>query len=1237
MLEDSIGIIKRSGMFDYVFYAYQFPEVRTEDAIAHYITVGADSGASPSYLFDTKWYLEHHGDIADSELNPLVHYIVYGRHEFRIPSPYIDPFCLQQIQDLSGEELAISYFYKNEVELGLNINPYFDVEFYLDKNPDLSDSGVSPYYHFIYTGVYESRSPKEGVNLEEYCSFFSVDKEIINPFLHFITHYGKEFLEKKAEEQASANQVDLQISEAIETGRLTEDYYSQGPFFEDKIFSSENQLSSKIKPLAFYLPQFHPFKENDEWWGKGFTEWRNVVKGKPRFNGHYQPHLPSDLGFYDLRVKEVFKEQAELAKAAGVHGFCFYHYWFNGKRLMEKPIDMFLENRDIDIPFCLMWANENWTRTWDGFENDVLIAQDYYEEDDIPFIEDLGRHFKDERYIRVDGRPLFIIYRPGIIPNAKATIKKWRKICEEKLGEQPLFYMAQAFDDIDPRLFDLDGAIEFPPHKVAAGLPDASRAEGVIDPEFVGHYPAYDDLVASSLSEKEHPFPLIRGVTPSWDNEARKPGRGMGYVGSTPRKYEKWLKAIAQYALANPIEGKESFVMINAWNEWAEGAHLEPDVYHGHAYLNATYRAVHSIASFENKTKVLLIGHDAYKHGAQLLTLNIFRTLKQTFGIDVVCVLLRGGPLVDEYKKIGTTHVLDGTKAHFKALIEDINQSKTYQYAICNTLVTGHCAKILHDNHIESIQLVHELSNLIKEYELEDNANCVAKYSKAVVFAADFVKRSFTGVVEPVNEDTLHIIPQGIYQKLTHDTKSGSELRKRLQLSNDSKIIVNTGFADLRKGFDLFISIARKLVQQDDKYHFVWVGNVKKELSIWLLDSLEPDLKEHIHIVPFTSEIAIYVQGADCFALTSREDPFPSVVLESLALGTPVVAFENSGGFEEPIAIGVNGELVKTGDIDAFSVAIKNQIDSDNAEKVSKRIDYAKNNYDWNNYVFSLLELLITNLKRVSVVVPNYNYENHIEERLVSIFNQNYPVYEIVVLDDKSPDNSVEVIKKVAKTHNRDIALVENVVNSGSVFKQWAKGAELAKGDYLWIAEADDTSSSRFLTESMNFTGVVTATYCDSVQIDENGIELAKDYRYYYSQSMLSKFDNGMIDGISAIGDCLLTKNQFMNVSAMTFNRESFANCILENMNELLKYKVAGDWYIYVKLFSKQSTVKLISESLNTHRRHSNSVTTSNYGEQQLVEVERVQKLSSEILSIEYSQEQGAYMNELAKIFNEKN
>lgn len=342
-----------------------------------------------------------------------------------------------------------------------------------------------------------------------------------------------------------------------------------------------------VRLIAFYLPQFHPIPENDEWWGNGFTEWSNVTRAKPLFRGHDQPHFPADLGYYDLRVPEVRHRQIALAREHGLHGFCFYYYWFDGRRLLERPLDDYVGDPDADFPFCVCWANENWSRRWDGSESEVLIGQRHDIGSDQRLIRDLMPLLTDPRYIRVDGAPLVLVYRPGLLVDPRNTLDQWRQICrEEGVGEIHLA-MVESFGDEDPTHYGFDSSVQFPPHGVdtppveVKGLPSA----------FSGHIADYRDVVAKELDEPPRPYPRFRGVMTGWDNTARRGDRATIFINSSPGLYETWLRSVIAATQRDNPPGRR-YVFINAWNEWAEGAHLEPDTRHGRGYLQATRRAI---------------------------------------------------------------------------------------------------------------------------------------------------------------------------------------------------------------------------------------------------------------------------------------------------------------------------------------------------------------------------------------------------------------------------------------------------------------------------------------------------------------------------------------------------------------------------------------------------------------------------------------------------------------------
>ena len=344
-----------------------------------------------------------------------------------------------------------------------------------------------------------------------------------------------------------------------------------------------------VKLISFYLPQFHPIPENDAWWGTGFTEWRNVGKAVPLFAGHHQPHLPADLGFYDLRLAETRHAQADLARRYGIHGFCYYHYWFHGKRLLERPFADVLAGDTPDFPFCLCWANEPWSRRWDGSDTEILQPQHYSADDDLAHIRWLLKPLSDPRAIRVAGRPMFLVYRADQLPDAARTTDCWRREAERAgLPGLHLVAVETGWDaGWDATQSGFDAKVLFQPQ--FSRLASVPRLDKGPSRTRIFDYDAAWPVLAAP-----EPVSYLRydTVCPGWDNTARRGEDAWVLDHNTPESYERWLTLAVRRAMQRPRD--ERLVFVNAWNEWAEGAHLEPDRRHGRSFLDATLRAVHA-------------------------------------------------------------------------------------------------------------------------------------------------------------------------------------------------------------------------------------------------------------------------------------------------------------------------------------------------------------------------------------------------------------------------------------------------------------------------------------------------------------------------------------------------------------------------------------------------------------------------------------------------------------------
>ncbi len=1208
-LKAEIHVIRQSGLFLSSWYLGQHPKAETagEEGITHFCTEGWRAGARPNPYFDPAWYLARYPEIAAAGVNPLLHYIAFGEAEGRDPSAWFHTQWYRATYGLGPKDPCLKHFLERRHGGQVNPVPVFDGAFYLDNNPDVAQGSADPFEHFCTFGVNEGRNPAADFDLRFYRNRYATLVKDQNPLLHYLANRQNGlFLSTRPDEE---RQVAAAVRRATRRAAHFEEF-SPAPA----------HAARKARLLAYYLPQFHRVPENDAWWGKGFTDWTNLGRASPRFAGHVQPKIPRDLGHYSLDDPQTLRRQIEMAKGAGLEGFVFYTYWFNRHRLLEKPLEQFLADKSLDFSFCAMWANENWTRRWDGMEREVLIAQEYLEEDDPALIDSFARLFEDARYIRIQNRPLLMIYRAGLIPDAAARIVKWRRMFEELHGERPLLIMAQSLgEDYDPTPYGLDGAVEFPPHKLSQETRRIGDSLDLLDPDFSATVHDYADIAETSLKLPVPEYPLIKTIVPGWDNDPRREGKGLVLHNATPGKYQDWLEKLVDYTAHHPFHG-ERIICVNAWNEWAEGAFLEPDVHSGAAYLNATSRAICEREHADFAAGILLVGHDAQAHGAQLLLLHIARQLRRQWGMRVHLLLLGVGPLLARYYEAAEV-----TVANDKTVIGNLldnYKAMGVRTAIVNSAASARIVPWAQSRGIATTMLVHELPQLLKEYNLEIQAKLGGAAARRLVFSSAYLRDKFRGAVDlPGHNDV--VLPQGNYQNMRFDAAARTRIRRNLGLGDEQFLILGAGFGHMRKGFDLFLQLGRKFASLRADIHFIWVG----DLEFMLKTYLEPEIDQaraagYFTHIPFTERVADYFSAADILALTSREDPLPTVVMEALACGMPCVAFDESGGIPELLRQEKAGRVARFADVDDFLAEMTALLDHEKLAALRPRLSaMAAQKFDFGTYVDNLLRLAEPGLRRVSVAVLNYNYARHLPERLNSVFAQTYPVSEILLLDDASTDNSLEVAHETAETAGRDIRIIANTRNLGSVFAQWRRAAQEATGDYVWLCEADDAAEPEFLArlvEALATADKPLLAFCDSRPMDETGKKLGPSYQsYYFNCGVTGLAQSGNWPAEQFAQDFLAVRNLILNVSAVLWRREALLKA-LESVPDLEKWKLAGDWRLYLALMAQQKgEIVYIATPLNAHRRHADGVTSRLPAKAHLAEVKRMHELAAQALGLD--------------------
>jgi glycosyltransferase involved in cell wall biosynthesis len=1229
-----------SGMFDADWYRRQNPEVRETAArpFIHFALHGVHAGLAPNPyfdaayyaaaggaripagrppladfvlsgfrenrpccpLFDPEFYARNNPDVDPGRHNLLAHYVRHGWREGRNPHPLFDVRFFEENRPArDGEPLEpLARYLRGGWQDGADPHPFFEVRYYLRENPQVASSGAEPLAHFHRTGAFEGRHPFEDFNCGLMLSRHPhLAAQRINPLDYYLHHDWAadpfpEFtlalsLEGVRPGQSAARAAVRRRflparaaatlpAEALPTGQL-------GP---------PPRTRPDIRAIAIYLPQFHRISENDKWWGRGFTEWTNVRRGAPQYMGHDQPHVPHpDLGYYDLNDPAVLERQAAMARAAGIEGFCFYYYWFDGKRLLEMPLDRLLATGRPDFPFCLCWANENWTRRWDGREREVLMSQNHGPGSDERFIRDVLPALRDPRYIRIDGRPLLAVYRPGQLPDPAGTARRWREVCRaEGLGEIFLACM-DGLDAPAPNAIGFDTAIQFPPIKAQATRIDHLLA--LRRPEtFAGHVFDYRHMVVNYAfdARRRAAWPA---VCPSWDNTARMQERAHSWINATPHNYRLWLARVAEDLRADTPEQRR-VLFINAWNEWAEGNHLEPDRRHGYAFLHAT-RQVLTRDPGAGRLRILAIGHDAFGAGAQRVLLCLLRELRRADAAETRLLLRSGaGALLPEFEMAAPTSVLDGPAPRDEVLRAALAWRP--DVILSNTVTNGPLLAelaALAGEPIPVVTHVHEMQAAIERWApgavMEQTLSCSSHFIAASAPVRENLMANHGVPVERISLIHEFIESRG---EETPDARSVAAKRAELAWPKDAFVVAGCGTIDLRKGFDLFVSTARQVVRADPRAIFAWIGAPAHETATLQEEIAAAGPAGGILLAGERPDAAECLAAADVLFLPSREDPFPLVVLEAADAGVPAVAFAGTGGIPEFIGNDA-GLVVPAGDTGAAAEAILGLArDPERRRRLGERArEKVRGAHTAPHAVAKIRGLLgqvagetggltpavlpaagcagrprATRTKGrplVTVIVPNYNHAPFLGERLESIAAQDLDDMEIILLDDASRDSSVQILNDFCR-RDRRARLLAGRANSGSTFRQWRRGLLEARGEFVWIAESDD-SAEPFLLQSLlrihEENPQLALCYSQSMMVDVAGRPLGSAASHTADLSAERWSHDYIASGPDELEVALSRRNTIPNASAVLLrNSPALAGMVDESL------RLCADWLLYVRL-----------------------------------------------------------------------